>query len=222
MGSVQTLENGNKLINTVGAGGHVLEVTPEQDIIWYAAFNITNSQEDPGGNYRSFRIPSIHPNAHFVKFDNYKIEDSNEGIYLSDNNLRFAVSNKSGYKQIYLFSMEDTNGWFENIENQEIIIDPYSSQEISLNAQFNSDITNLNFEIKPKFHKYDNKAYSFNIYKNQMVGDINLDNTINVLDVVILVSIILGSNDATSNSDVNLDGIINVLDVVTLINLILS
>ena len=222
MGSVQTLENGNKLINTVGAGGHVLEVTPEQDIIWYAAFNITNSQEDPGGNYRSFRIPSIHPNAHFVKFYNYKIEDSNEGIYLSDNNLRFAVSNKSGYKQIYLFSMEDTNGWFENIENQEIIIDPYSSQEISLNAQFNSDITNLNFEIKPKFHKYDNKVYSFNIYKNQMVGDINLDNTINVLDVVILVSIILGSNDATSNSDVNLDGIINVLDVVTLINLILS
>ena len=55
-----------------------------------------------------------------------------------------------------------------------------------------------------------------------MVGDINLDNTINVLDVVILVSIILGSNDATYNADVNLDGIINVLDVVTLINLILS
>ena len=66
----------------------------------------------------------------FVKFDNYKIEDSNEGIHLSDNNLRFTVSNKSGYKQIYLFSMEDTNGWFETIENQEIIIDPYSSQEI--------------------------------------------------------------------------------------------
>ena len=130
MGSVQTLENGNKLINTVGAGGHVLEVTPNQDIIWYAAYNITNSQEDPGGNYRSFRIPSIHPNAHFVKFDNYQIEDSNQGIYLSDNNLKLTISNKSGYKQKYVFSLEDTNEWFETIENQEIVIEPYSSQEI--------------------------------------------------------------------------------------------
>ena len=55
-----------------------------------------------------------------------------------------------------------------------------------------------------------------------MIGDINLDNTINVLDVVILVNIILGSSEETSNADINLDGIINVLDVVTLINLILS
>ena len=55
-----------------------------------------------------------------------------------------------------------------------------------------------------------------------MVGDINLDNIINVLDVVILVSIILGNADESSNADVNSDDLINVLDVVTLINLILS
>ena len=222
MGSVQTLENGNKLINTVGAGGHALEVTPNQDIIWYAAYNITNSQQDPGGNYRSFRIPSIHPNAHFVRFDDYQIEDSNQGIFLSDNNLKLTISNKSGYKQLYVFSLEDTNEWFERIENQEIFIEPYSEQEISFTAEFNSEISNLYFEIQPKFHSYDKKIYSFDVYRNQMIGDINLDNTINVLDVVILVNIILGSSEETSNADINLDGIINVLDVVTLINLILS
>ena len=222
MGSVQTLENGNKLINTVGAGGHALEVTPNQDIIWYAAYNITNSQQDPGGNYRSFRIPSIHPNAHFVRFDDYQIEDSNQGIFLSDNNLKLTISNKSGYKQLYVFSLEDTNEWFERIENQEIFIEPYSEQEISFTAEFNSEISNLYFEIQPKFHSYDKKIYSFDVYRNQMIGDINLDNTINVLDVVILVNIILGSSEETSNADINLDGIINVLDVVTLINIILS
>ena len=222
MGSVQTLENGNKLINTVGAGGHVLEVTPNQDIIWYAAYNITNSQEDPGGNYRSFRIPSIHPNAHFVMFDDYQIEDSNQGIFLSDNNLKLTISNKSGYKQLYVFSLEDTNEWFERIENQEIVIEPYSEQEISFSAEFNSEVSNLYFEIEPKFHAYDKKIYSFDVYRNQMIGDINLDNTINVLDVVILVNIILGNSEQTSNTDINSDGIINVLDVVTLINIILS
>ena len=222
MGSVQTLENGNKLINTVGAGGHVLEVTPNQDIIWYAAYNITNSQQDPGGNYRSFRIPSIHPNAHFVRFDDYQIEDSNQGIFLSDNNLKLTISNKSGYKQLYVFSLEDTNEWFERIENQEIVIEPYSEQEISFSAEFNSEVSNLYFEIEPKFHAYDKKIYSFDVYRNQMIGDINLDNTINVLDVVILVNIILGNSEQTSNTDINSDGIINVLDVVTLINIILS
>ena len=60
------------------------------------------------------------------------------------------------------------------------------------------------------------------MYKNQLLGDINLDDTINVLDVVILVSIILGNADETSNADVNSDNLINVLDVVTLINLILT
>ena len=222
MGSVQTLENGNKLINTVGAGGHALEVAPNQDIIWYAAYNITNSQEDPGGNYRSFRIPSIHPNAHFVMFDDYQIEDSNQGIFLSDNNLKLTISNKSGYKQLYVFSLEDTNEWFERIENQEIVIEPYSEQEISFTAEFNSEVSNLYFEIEPKFHAYDKKIYSFDVYRNQMIGDINLDNTINVLDVVILVNIILGNSEQTSNADINSDGIINVLDVVTLINIILS
>jgi len=222
MGSVQTLENGNKLINTVGAGGHALEVTPNQDIIWYAAYNITNNQQDPGGNYRSFRIPSIHPNAHFVKFNDYQFEDSNQGIFLSDDNLKLTISNKSGYKQIYVFSLEDTNEWFERIENQEIIIEPYTEQELSFTAEFNSEISNLYFEIQPKFHSYDKKIYSFDVYRNQMIGDINLDNTINVLDVVILVNIILGNSEDTSNADINSDDIINVLDVVTLINLILS
>ena len=175
-----------------------------------------------GGNYRSFRIPSIHPNAHFVRFDNYKVEDSVQGIYLSDNNLKFHVSNKSGYEQKYIFSLRDNQDWFEMVENQEIILEPYSSEEFNFEASFNSEVSNLYFEIEPKFHKYDKKIYSFDLYRNQMVGDINLDNTINVLDVVILVSIILGDADESSNADVNSDDLINVLDVVTLINLILS
>ena len=55
-----------------------------------------------------------------------------------------------------------------------------------------------------------------------MIGDVNGDGGLNVLDVVVLVSMILGNVEPNSNADVNQDGIVNVLDVVTLINLILG
>ena len=52
-----------------------------------------------------------------------------------------------------------------------------------------------------------------------ILGDINEDDIINVLDVVILVNVIL-SGEENSNADINQDGTINVLDIVTLINII--
>jgi hypothetical protein len=56
-------------------------------------------------------------------------------------------------------------------------------------------------------------------------GDINFDGSINVLDVVLMVSFVLGEPMAEyeySASDINQDGIINVLDVVALISIILG
>ena len=57
-------------------------------------------------------------------------------------------------------------------------------------------------------------------------GDINQDNTINVLDVVTLVNIVLNVVEPTTlqalASDVNNDGQLNVLDVVLIVNLVLD
>ena len=50
----------------------------------------------------------------------------------------------------------------------------------------------------------------------------NGDGTLNVLDVVQLVNMILSGGDISSASDVNGDGALNVLDIVQLVNLILS
>ena len=58
------------------------------------------------------------------------------------------------------------------------------------------------------------------------LGDINQDGIYNVLDVVSLVAIIMGSLDPSNLeevlADLNQDGEIDVLDVVTLVNLVLS
>ena len=57
--------------------------------------------------------------------------------------------------------------------------------------------------------------------QNSILGDINSDSSINILDVVLLVNIILGI-DQGIGADINQDGDINIIDVVQLINIILE
>ena len=61
---------------------------------------------------------------------------------------------------------------------------------------------------------------------NGIIGDINQDSIINVLDIISLINFVLGSDTPTSDemmlSDLNQDSIINVLDIVSLVNLILN
>ena len=54
------------------------------------------------------------------------------------------------------------------------------------------------------------------------IGDVNYDGTINVQDVVLLVSMILNGYPPNLEADINQDGQINVLDTVLLIELILN
>ena len=55
-----------------------------------------------------------------------------------------------------------------------------------------------------------------------LLGDLNDDNILNVLDVIILVNMDLGNTEIDLNGDMNGDNGINILDVVLLVNLILS
>lgn len=56
-----------------------------------------------------------------------------------------------------------------------------------------------------------------------MLGDLNNDATINILDAVLMISVILDiDSPPNAASDMNMDGITNILDVVLLVNLILA
>jgi hypothetical protein len=59
-------------------------------------------------------------------------------------------------------------------------------------------------------------------FSSSLLGDLNDDDLINVLDVVVLVNIVLGLADQDPAGDLNDDGLINVLDVVILVNIILG
>ena len=66
---------------------------------------------------------------------------------------------------------------------------------------------------RPVFMKLD--------FESQNIGDLNNDNNIDILDIVIVVSLIL-SGDYNIFGDINYDGSLNVMDVVILANSILN
>ena len=55
-----------------------------------------------------------------------------------------------------------------------------------------------------------------------VMGDLNFDGLINLLDIMIVVNIILGSTENIFGTDFNQDGLVNVLDIIVLSNLILN
>ena len=61
----------------------------------------------------------------------------------------------------------------------------------------------------------------FDQINDGVLGDINGDDIINILDIVSLINLVL-SNQYESTADINDDGILNILDIVSLVNIILN
>tara|TARA_B100000427_G_C15183255_1_gene452602 strand:- start:105 stop:599 length:495 start_codon:yes stop_codon:yes gene_type:complete len=62
-------------------------------------------------------------------------------------------------------------------------------------------------------------------FNGGVLGDVNQDGVINILDIINVINFILGGSPTSDEfilSDVNQDNIINILDVVLLVNLIIN
>ena len=55
-----------------------------------------------------------------------------------------------------------------------------------------------------------------------VLGDINDDGVVNILDVILSINIVLGLSDYNLLSDINEDGIVNILDIVLIVNIVLA
>ena len=91
-----------------------------------------------------------------------------------------------------------------------IAIDSVSdgTQAIILNTKYNSPIS-------------DSVNFIINFNQNNLIGDLNDDGLVNVLDIILTVDIVL-QNEFDITADLNDDGSINIFDVVLLINIILD
>ena len=62
-------------------------------------------------------------------------------------------------------------------------------------------------------------------FNGGVLGDVNQDGVINILDIINVINFILGESPTSDEfilSDINQDNIINILDVVLLVNLIIN
>ena len=225
-GSVQLLDNGNYSIHT-SASGSVIEVTPEQEIIWKHTGNINSAW---GWYYRAYKIPSIHPDAFSVIADNYTVdENSNNIIQISGNSLDFTIINKSGYFLPYRYMFSDLMDGGDQLfiyDEGSVDIEPYGSAELSFTVNSDAEITStqIMLAVWPDYHEYALKELMFSVSLGSTLGDVNFDGVVNVIDVVLLINSILNGDSANDypQADLNEDGLLNVLDVVLIVNIILN
>jgi len=225
MGSVQLLENGNYSIYTFGNGLNesecsILEVTPVGDIIWKAT-----SQDPNAAWYRSYKIPSMHPDAFSVLANGYTVDENNSNIIqILGNSLNFTIYNKSSYTQPYKYSFGDLTDGPNPMFNYEVgnfILNPNESVELSfLIADTNVLSASIGLSVWAEKHNYAMKDLMFSVeVDNFLLGDVNNDGIVNVLDIVSTVNFVL-SGAYNQAADTNADGEINILDVVIMVNII--
>jgi len=114
-------------------------------------------------------------------------------------------------------------------------VDPPGSIQWSFNWQApGSDVGDINFYLSSLATNHNHSTSGDHTYtqvitlsyNDVVLGDINGDGIINILDVIVEVNIVLGAVDPTpqqeSAGDLNTDGTIDILDIISLVNLILG
>jgi glucose/arabinose dehydrogenase len=106
----------------------------------------------------------------------------------------------------------------------------YSNNGDHLNeGLIDTDINITSFGIDQNDELYfmgNESIYKFSPEVNFLMGDLNYDGEINILDVLQMVSYVLGNTEFTGEqeyiSDLNYDDVINILDIIQIVNTILN
>ncbi len=101
---------------------------------------------------------------------------------------------------------------FNSAHKQVVILDPEQNEigRITLGAGLNS--TSENYITNVIIENYPEEA---------LLGDINLDEVVNIQDIILLINMIL-NQESSDLADMNGDSNVDILDVVALVNIILQ
>ena len=148
-----------------------------------------------------------------------------DGTYYIEDGEPFGPSSYEWIKQAtnsFNFSTQMQGGSFRLPNGNTLITDCDSSTLYEIDndgsIQFEYDYPSNNSMIA-RADKYNPEYFDF---IQGIPGDVNGDETINVLDVVQTINMILGVQEENYLADLNDDGIVNILDIVLMINIVLS
>ena len=195
-GNVQKLDNGNYLITTVGGGATSLEIKPTGPESGDIVWQGNYNLSIPSG--AAYRANRI-AGLYPIAFSvtTYPHDPTSFRLW-NDGDINETFKVKSGQtSQNYDISSGEYADVFFFVECGDITIEPIHRNDLQKT-----------------------------IIINQILGDANLDCSLNILDLIVLVNHIIGNTSLNENqvdlSDFNNDGLIDVLDVTTIIQLIIS
>ncbi len=129
---------------------------------------------------------------------------------------------ETSFKHVMMKMLPDANGTLVNLVPGVPFELNYSHNMSTTNVEEMSDLAVVVFVQKSDKSIFQS-AYSDLVTSFVTPGDANCDGLVNVLDVVTIVSYVLGNNPQPfcfDNADLNNDGVINVIDVVGTVNII--
>ena len=214
-GECNRLDNGNTLIN-VGRTGNIIEVNNLDEIVWHLVLENNNLSQS---SYRAERINSLYPLAFSFELD--ALRGSYYDNYFLENHeiITGQVYNNGTSIQSYNYQLLDSEN--QIIFNDSLIIDGQSTGHININLNQLDVDTSSDYHIKIIPLSDINQYQEINFKFNQILGDLNSDSIVNVMDAIILVNLILNF-EYQSNADYNNDGLLNVLDIISIINSIID
>lgn len=168
----------------------------------------------------------------------YQEVDVSEFSDCIDSDLAFAdfggyLSNWGGsdHPEMTMVFLNDNNEALEQAE----ILDTYNSYWTELSSENNIPAGSRKIHVILMGTRYggaDNDSYFDDLYlkiwrdeaclNNGLLGDLNQDSALNILDVIAMVNIILEIDEPQPLADMNGDGNVNILDVISLVNIILG
>ena len=250
---IELTKSGNQIIyneqeysfsNTISAMGYspinssYRYVLTQNGKFYYSSDNgdnwtITSSFTGPSGHY--FYGSTIWASQNqlgrvFIGGSGY----SNAPVYVSENHGQTFIDMSNGLPNTLVFELSGTpndNILFAATEVGPYAYSYYNDEWFLISGLSAPDQTYWTVDYisdinTARFGTYGRGIWDFVLDDNYdiILGDINGDNNINIQDVIIAISFILGNNEPNDNqivaSDINQDNIINVLDIVLIVDLI--
>jgi len=109
------------------------------------------------------------------------------------------------------------NPLFVDIENKDYTLQNYSPCIDAGIADINNDGVN---DLTDYLGAAPDMGYAE--WYPYLIGDINLDDVVNVVDIILIVNMIMGDIIIEESADINNDGVVNIIDIVLLVQFILD
>jgi hypothetical protein len=220
-------ENQNNSCSNEGQGNVYYEILNDKIVIWFNDVARCGSNPDYAGTF-DFQI-ILYNNQ---KIDiNYRLMEgytSSATIGIQNDNgtdaIQVAYNNEYAHDQLTL-TFKPTNDWLGPIsDSNSLDFGEQITYNIDINGSLIEDENDMAYIIinSNSSDPISTIPITLSFIDNSVVGDINGDDIINVLDVVIIVNLIVNNTEYNENADLNDDTIVNVLDIVLLVNLILN